>query len=407
MSKPKLVRITTVPLSLDKLLEGQLAFMSSYFDITAISSDLTELKRIAKSSYFDITAISSDLTELKRIAKREGVDFFEIPMSRKITPIADIRAIWKLYRYLRLERPDIVHSHTPKAGLVGMIAARLANVPIRIHTVAGLPLMEARGFKKILLKLVEKITYQNAQHVWPNSFHMKDYIIENNFTGPEKVQVIGNGSSNGINLDYFNIESQNDSLLESIKTELGITKDDFTFIFVGRVVKDKGVSELVSAFQRLTNSYSNIHLVLVGEFETDLDPLPAVTLNGINSNPRIHKIGFKQDVRPYFSIADVLVFPSYREGFPNVVLQSLAMDCPAIVSNINGCNEIIQNGINGWIVEPKDEESLYLNMKTVLSDREGLSKVKQNTRTTVLKYKRENIWELLLLQYKTLLNGNS
>jgi len=386
MSKPKLVRITTVPLSLDKLLEGQLAFMSSYFDITAISSDLTELKRIAK---------------------REGVDFFEIPMSRKITPIADIRAIWKLYRYLRLERPDIVHSHTPKAGLVGMIAARLANVPIRIHTVAGLPLMEARGFKKILLKLVEKITYQNAQHVWPNSFHMKDYIIENNFTGPEKVQVIGNGSSNGINLDYFNIESQNDSLLESIKTELGITKDDFTFIFVGRVVKDKGVSELVSAFQRLTNSYSNIHLVLVGEFETDLDPLPAVTLNGINSNPRIHKIGFKQDVRPYFSIADVLVFPSYREGFPNVVLQSLAMDCPAIVSNINGCNEIIQNGINGWIVEPKDEESLYLNMKTVLSDREGLSKVKQNTRTTVLKYKRENIWELLLLQYKTLLNGNS
>src|SRR6185312_342487 len=150
---------------------------------------------------------------------------------------------------------------------------------------------------------------------------------------------------------------------QQLRQELNIKASDFVFVFVGRLVKDKGINELVSAFSKL--QIQNARLLLVGNFEPELDPLFSETLQRIQSNPNIFSVGFQKDVRPYFSISNALVFPSYREGFPNVVMQAGAMELPSIVSNINGCNEIIKNGVNGIIIPPKNEDELFKAMKSL------------------------------------------
>ncbi len=379
MKKPTLIRITTVPLSLDKLLEGQLAFMNEYYNVIAVSADGPELKDVLK---------------------REGVKFKAISLTRKITPLKDLIALWNLYKFLRKQNPEIVHTHTPKAGIVGMLAARMAGVPIRIHTVAGLPLMEATGAKRKLLNWVEKKTYACATHVWPNSIGLRDFILKENFTIPSKLEVIANGSSNGISVDYFDpslfSEAQNTSLKESI----GIPKNDFAFIFVGRLVGDKGINELVAAFNNLQKKQANISLVLVGPLETALDPLDSETILTIKTHPKIFSVGYQKDVRPFFAFAKALVFPSYREGFPNVVLQAGAMGLPSIVTDINGCNEIIVPKINGSIIPPKDKAALESAMEAILFETEDWTA--RCRKHIVDKYRREHVWNTMLDRYRKL-----
>ena len=313
-------------------------------------------------------------------------------MSRKITPIKDLRALWSFYKFCKKEKPTIVHSHTPKAGIIGMLGAKLAGVPIRLHTVAGLPLMEATGLKRKLLNFVEKLTYRCATKVYPNSKGLYDFIIKEKFTHPEKLKVIGKGSSNGIDTDFFNPNSLRIKDKEALRRSLNISHEDFVYIFVGRLVGDKGINELVMAFNELDQP--NTRLLLVGKQEPELDPLLPKTLHLINNNPDIITVGFQHDVRPYFGIADCLVFPSYREGFPNVVMQAAAMQLNAIVSDINGCNEIISHEENGLIVAVKDENALANAMQTLLTDAGLRQQMKEQARPRIVEnYRREYIWE--------------
>jgi glycosyltransferase involved in cell wall biosynthesis len=374
----KLIRITTVPISLDKLLGKQLTFMSQYYDVTAISSDKNELERVAR---------------------KYGVQDFHVEMTREISPVRDILAVIKLYGYLRKAKPEIVHSHTPKAGIVGMMAAWLAGVPHRFHTVAGLPLLEAAGIKRKILNLVERLTYQFATKVYPNSFGLKDIILEEKFCLPEKLKVLGQGSSNGIDTRHFMVEQISISEREQLRTALEINSHDFLFIFVGRLVGDKGINELVHAFKEI--NLPKTKLLLVGPLETYLDPLSPDTIKEIECNSAILNVGYQDDVRPYFSIADALVFPSYREGFPNVVLQAGAMELPAIVSNINGCNEIIINGENGLIIPAKNADELKDAMLKLLNNTELFNKLKKNARPQIVEnYEQSVVWQAILEEYK-------
>lgn len=378
----KIIRVTTVPGSLKTLLKGQLAFMRNHYEIIGVSSSGKELKQVEIN---------------------EGITTKVVEMTRTISPLKDLKSTYQLYKYFKKEKPFIVHTHTPKAGTLGMLAARLAKVPNRLHTIAGLPLLEAKGLKRIILNIVEKITYANATLILPNSFGLLKIILDHNFANINKLKVIGNGSSNGIDTDYFNISNIKQNEITSLKNELKIKEKDFTFIFLGRLVADKGINELISAFNELSIKNKNIKLLLVGTYETDLDPLNQYTLNLIEQNKQIITVGWQNDVRPYLSISNALVFPSYREGFPNVVLQACAMELPAIVTNINGCNEIISHNINGVIVETKDEIALCKAMKTMISDDKLRTKFISNSRKNILdKYKRELIWEELLEIYKSL-----
>jgi glycosyltransferase involved in cell wall biosynthesis len=382
MQKPTLIRITTVPMSLEKLLEGQLGFMASNYEVVAISADKERLEKFGKE---------------------EGIRIFHLELTRKITPLKDFAAVFKLYQFLRKEKPSIVHTHTPKAGIVGMMAARLANVPNRLHTVAGLPLMEASGLKKKILNFVEKLTYRFATKVYPNSKGLYDFIISEKFTSQKKLSIIGQGSSNGIDTADFDPTLFSEESKTLFRKKLGIPQNQFVFIFVGRLVKDKGINELIAAFLNLANSNPNISLLLVGPFESNLDPLLPETLSQIENHQRIYSVGYQNDVRSYFSISDALVFPSYREGFPNVVMQAGAMGLPAIVTNINGCNEIIENEINGLIISPKNVKELETAMNLISTDTHLYKNLKAFARQKIVsRFSRLEIWQALLKEYQTL-----
>ena len=386
----KLIRITTVPISFKVLLKGQLRFMVS--------------------NGFDVKGVSSEGEELKEILENEGIVMEAINMSRKITPFQDLKSLWEMWNFLRKEKPQIVHTHTPKAGIIGMLAARLAGVPHRLHTVAGLPLMEATGIKRKILNFVEKLTYSSATRVYPNSKGLYDFILQNNFTQSNKLKIIANGSSNGINTTFFSPAQVSEIEKVALREKLNIQPDDFVFVFVGRIVSDKGINELIKAFSELktaeNNELTSIKLLLVGGLESDLDPLHPETLAEINQNKGIISAGFQQDVRPFFAISDALAFPSYREGFPNVVMQAGAMGLPSIVSDINGCNEIIVEGENGLIIPPKNVEKLKEKMLTLAKDKNLYAKLKENSRRMIEnRYEQSVVWNALLEEYEGLLQS--
>jgi glycosyltransferase involved in cell wall biosynthesis len=382
MTKKKLIRITTVPLSLDKLLEGQLRFMTDYYDVVAVSSE---------KEY------------LERIGKRENVATHHLEMTRKITPVQDVIAVIKMYFYFKKVKPFIVHTHTPKAGIVGMMAAKLAGVPHRLHTVAGLPLLEATGLKRKILDFVEKLTYSCATKVYPNSKALLQIIQNNSYCKISKLKVIANGSSNGINTSLFNSEIISENQKFELKNHLKINENDFVFIFVGRIVTDKGINELVQAFSKLNQEINAIKLLLVGPFEEDLNPLKPETLEIIKAHSSIISVGYQNDVRPYFSISNALVFPSYREGFPNVVMQAGAMNLPSIVSDINGCNEIIENNKNGIIIPVKNSTALFVTMKELVQNSVNYQFMKSNSRSLIEnRFEQKIVWEALLNEYESL-----
>ena len=386
----KLIRITTVPISFKVLLKGQLRFMTS--------------------NGFDVKGVSSEGEELKKVIENEEIVMEAINMSRKITPFQDLKSLWEMWNFLRKEKPQIVHTHTPKAGIIGMLAARLAGVPHRLHTVAGLPLMEATGIKRKILNFVEKLTYSSATRVYPNSKGLYDFILQNNFTQSNKLKIIANGSSNGINTTFFSPAQVSEIEKVKLGEKLNIQPDDFVFVFVGRIVSDKGINELIKAFSELqtaeNNELTGIKLLLVGGLESDLDPLNPETLAEINQNRDIISVGFQQDVRPFFAISDALAFPSYREGFPNVVMQAGAMGLPSIVSDINGCNEIIVEGENGLIIPSKNVEKLKEKMLTLARDKNLYVKLKENSRRMIEnRYEQSVVWNALLEEYEGLLQS--
>ena len=380
--KKKIIRITTIPASLCILLHGQHRFMNQHFEVIGISSE-------------------GDF--LKEVQKEEGIRTCAVNMSRSITPIHDLIALVRLIRIFRKQKPDIIHTHTPKAGILGMLAAKLAGVPFRLHTVAGLPLLEATGNKRRLLDFVEKITYACATKVYPNSFGLKDIILQNNYCSASKIQVIGNGSSNGIDTEHFSPQQVTSETIEKLKEAYKIAINDFVFVFVGRLVADKGINELVKAFDAVFKECPTAKLLLVGPRESELDPLNAETDQLLKSNPAILLAGFQQDVRPWLSIADALVFPSYREGFPNVVMQAGAMGLPSIVTDINGCNEIIIEGVNGIIIPSKDEEALYKAMKYFIDNKDKVAEMAANARQLIAsRYEQKMVWEAILKEYQSL-----
>lgn len=384
--KAKLIRITTIPLSLKLLLKGQHRFMSKHFEVIGVSS------------------FGKELDEVKN---DEEIEVIAIDMSRQITPGKDIKSLWDTYKLIKKEKPQIVHTHTPKAGIVGMLAAKMAGVPLRLHTVAGLPLMEVTGAKRKILEFVEKLTYASATNVYPNSQGLFDYILKHNYTHKYKLKVIANGSSNGIDTSFFSPEQITGEKKQLLKQELNIEDTHFVFVFVGRLVGDKGINELIKAFSLLNKTHNLQYqpkLLLVGPQEQELDPLEQDTLEEIKNNPDIISVGFQKDVRPYFAISDALVFPSYREGFPNVVMQAGAMGLPSIVSNINGCNEIIIEDRNGVIVPAKNSEKLKEAMTRMISDVDYYHQLKMNARPMIQsRYEQSVVWDALLSEYNKLL----
>jgi glycosyltransferase involved in cell wall biosynthesis len=380
--KPKIIRITTVPVSMNIILKGQLAYMNQFYEVVGVTG------RDEKHFY--------------EIAQREGIRMIPIELSRVISPIKDLKSLFQMYFMMLREKPDIVHTHTPKAGLIGLLAAKLAGVPVRLHTVGGIPWMEVFGFKRNMLKQIEKITYGLAHRVYPNSKGLIQFIHEQKICPSEKVKLLANGGSNGINTDYF---VPHPELKQTLRLKQGINDNEIVLGFVGRMAREKGINEWLTAFEEVRKQFK-VKILLIGLFEKTYGGLTSEVEEKIQNDPDILFLGRFDDVRPYYNMMDIFVFPSYREGFPNAVLEACAMGLPVIATNINGCNEIIQNGVNGILIEPKSSEAIYKALLNLLENKESRLKLGEQARTEVVKkFRRENIWRALKDEYDTLLRN--
>jgi glycosyltransferase involved in cell wall biosynthesis len=324
--------------------------------------------RYMQENGFDVIMVSSDGPELELVKRNEGCRHHIIPMTRKITPFADLVSLWRLYRFFKKEKPDIVHSHTPKAGLLAMLAAKFAGVKLRIHTIAGLRFMTSKGITLKVLVAMEKLTAKAATHVWPNSFSLLNYIKEHKLVNPSKLEIIGMGSSNGINLSRYSLSSLKPEKLQETKQLVKYDEKLTYFLSVGRLVHDKGIDELVHAFIKLYSVHDQVRLILVGAFEDEVDPVSDETKKILKSHPGIILAGWSDSVEYFMQFSFALVHPSHREGFPNVLLQAGAMLCPVICSRIEGNVDIVEHEKTGLIFEVKNETELFQMLERALKD---------------------------------------
>ena len=371
MKKNRFYLITTIPMSLN-FFKGQIRKLSEDFDITLISSPDKELEQIAHSENVKYTAIS---------------------MKRDIALKDDILSLLRFLWLFIWQRPDIIHCNTPKGSLLGLFTGYITRVPVRIYYVHGLRYEGTTGKKRKLLMALEKLNCFCATHIIAVSQGVKQKVQDK--LTRKKVSVIHHGSANGMPVEEFLTENYDGA---AIRESYGITKQDFVFGFVGRLVADKGINELVHAFNMLEQK--NIKLILVGMYEQELDPLSQETQNIIKTNPNIIEVGFQKDVKKFLTIMDLFVSPSYREGFGLSVLEANLMKVPVLVTSITGYSEIVQEGKNGFFVDPKDTLTLFNKMKKISQSRDSLLLMKQQCYDEVAsKYNHKEVLEKALEYY--------
>ncbi|SIQ77891.1 glycosyltransferase family 4 protein [Maribacter ulvicola] len=380
-NKKKVIRTAALSGSLYVLLEDQLRFLNQYYDILAIGSD--------SDNYF-----------IERLKQREGVRSKEINIERKISIVKDLVSLYRLYILFRKEKPFMVHSITPKAGLLTMIAGYFARVPARVHTFTGLIFPTQTGMMKTILIFFDKLICRFATNLYPEGNGVKNDLLAYKIT-KKPLKVIANGNVNGIDLVKFNKTLFTTTENQLLRKKIGVSEKDVVLLYIGRLVNDKGVNELAQAFTKISASHNHVKLVMVGSDKGETDLLPEDTWNIINTNDAIHYVGHQNDVRPYLAMSDIFVFPSYREGFPNVVLEAGAMGLPAIVTDINGSNEIIENNINGIIIPSKDTQALLNAMQLCIKNPEFLIKLSKCARDKITsRFDRNFVWTEILDEYR-------
>ncbi len=348
--KKKIIRATTVPQTLDSLCKGLLKELSQEYEVIALSSPGERLDNVNK---------------------REGVRTIAVPMERHISLTKDLKSLLALVKVFRKERPDMVHSMTPKAGLLCMMAAWLTRVPVRVHTFTGLVFPTSTGLKRKVLMFTDKLTCACATHIIPEGEGVKNDLVYNGIT-KKPMKVLGYGNVRGVDMKYYarttEVEEKAKTLRQPIK---------FTFLFVGRIVRDKGINELVAAFTSLYSIHPEVRLVLVGPYEDNLDPISEETRRAIDSYYDIVSAGRKMGIEllAYYAASDCFVFPSYREGFPNTVLEAGAMGLPSIVTDINGSREIIRDKYNGLVVPSQNKDALFEAMKWMVENNDKRKKM--------------------------------
>lgn len=353
---------------------------------------------------FEVYAISSQKDELNELGRKEGIKTFFIPMRRPISLFYDIVSLFRFIKLFLVERPDIVHGNTPKSSLLSMVSAKLSGVKVRIYMCHGLRYQGTTGIMRLLLMKMEKITCACATEVICVSKGVRNILIEDGICAKNKAVVIHHGSASGIDLDYFKIDSSLQNT--DVREKLGISLTDFVFIFVGRIVKDKGVNELISSFEKLHSQINSVHLILVGSEEKDLNPISKKNRETIETHLNIHAVGRQIDIRPYLLSSDAFVLPSYREGFGMVLLEAGAMGLPCITTNISGCNEIVIQGENGEIIPPRDEKALYEKMKDWVVHKDKLAYMSSHARSFVEnRFDKKTVWLKLMDEYNRLLTS--
>lgn len=376
-NKKKIIRSVTVPQSIGFFEEVMIRLKGDGYEVVVVTSP------------------GKELDDFKQRYPQEKT--IEIPMERRISIIKDLKSLWKMMKVLRTEKPYMVHSMTPKAGLLTMVAGWFTGVPVRVHTFTGLVWPTETGIKRKILMATDWLTCACATHIIPEGQGVRD-DLNNHKVCKKPMKVLGYGNVMGVDMERFN-----PARFEEVQ------RDDkaFRYVFVGRIVGDKGINELVEAFVHLNKEYPATQLKLVGEYEANLDPLKYETLKLIEENPSIEACGprYGDELLVEYMKSHCFVMPSYREGFPNTVLEAGAMELPSVVTDINGSREIVIHGKNGLIVPSKNAGALYEAMKQMLLDKSTYEKMALNARPLInSRFEKSFVQDCLIKFYKDILN---
>jgi glycosyltransferase involved in cell wall biosynthesis len=343
MERPRLLIAVTSPMSAG-FFRGQLAWL--------------------KAQGFEVHFLCAPGQPAGSIAADEGATFHGIAIERNISPWRDLRSLWRIVRLLRRVRPDVVNAGTPKAGLLVTLAAWLCRVPVRIYTVHGLRFETVRGPLRGVLVTIERLVCACATQVLCVGPGLRGLVLEHRLCSAAKATVPAHGSANGIDLAAFERSAWEDAG-RTLRQTHGIPADAAVIGFVGRLVRDKGIAELVQAWARLRREFPAAHLLIVGDVETG-DPVAAGDAAILRQDPRVHITGFVTEVRPAYAAMQVLVLPTYREGLPTVLLEAGAMEVPAVASDIPGCRDVVMDGGTGRLVPVGDAAALYAGVEEYL-----------------------------------------
>jgi len=381
--KVRLIHVTTVPMTLLVLFQGQMEYM--------------------RQQGLEVIGVSSPGPILQKVAERDRIPVYGVSMVRGISPLADLVALARLWRLFRRFRPAIVHGHTPKAAFLSMLAATLAFVPVRFYSVRGLMIEILKGWRSRLLRMVEWITCRCAHRVLGISFSVASVMVQEGLCPSDKIKVLHKGCSNGVNSERFNRKRVAAEAVDRFRSQSRLPADVPVIGFVGRLVRDKGIHELIAAWNLLRPEFSDLHLLMVGPFETrDAVTLPVA--EQIYNDPRIHHIEWLDDVVPAYMVMDLLFLPTYREGFSNVVLEAAAMELPVVATKVTGCVDAVVDGVTGILVPPRDPNALADAIRKLLKDQELRQRIGKAGRERVVRdFKPEDIWEALYQEYVRLL----
>ena len=385
LAPARLAHVTTVPLSLG-FLKGEIAY------------------GVARG--MRIVAISSPGEELDSFGREIGVSVASVAMARSITPGQDLLAIWRMFRLLRNVRPHIVHAHTPKGGLLGMIAAWLARVPVRVYDLWGLPFMTASGSRRLVLRWTERVACTLAHRVLCVSHSLREVALSESLCPADKITVLLAGSGHGVDATGIFDPVRHTHARDETRDQLGIPRDAVVVGFVGRIVRDKGLVELAGAWQILRESYPALHLLVAGRFESQ-DPVPPDVESVLRADPRIHLAGWARQTAPLYAAMDIVALPTYREGFPNVPLEAAAMTIPVVATRVPGCTDAVQEGVTGTLVPVRDARALADAIAAYVSDPVLRRAHGHAGRERVIReFRPEPFWDALYEQYGQLLDNH-
>ena len=381
----KLLHMTTVPMTL-MFMRGQVDFM--------------------RAKGFELALLSSPGSTLDHFAEEYHLPAYGVPMERRVTPGRDLLSLVELVRILRRERPTILHAHTPKAGLLGMVAAFLARVPVRIYHLRGLPLATAEGSTRLLLRLAEKTAALLAHRVLAVSASLRRAAAEAGVCRAKKIEVLAGGSGNGVDAhERFNPARFTAEDRLAARRRWGVPDDAVVIGFVGRLTRDKGLLELATAFRVLAHTNPRLRMVIVGP-EEKREPVPEKSLESLQRDHRVHFTGMLDDAAVAYLAMDILVLPTYREGFPNVILEAGAMELPVVATAVTGCVDAVVDGVTGRLVPARHAAALTAAIAAYIEQPELAREHGKNGRERVLKdFRQEVIWQELESFYRRMLEA--
>jgi glycosyltransferase involved in cell wall biosynthesis len=360
--------------------------------------------KFLREAGFAVSIVSSPGT---RFAVNEGehLSKFAVPMVREIGGFSDLVSLLRLWRLIRRHKPTITNVSTPKAGLLGGIASWLNRVPCRVYSLWGLRCETAKGPKRRLLILAERIACRCAHRVICVSESLRERVVALGIVDRHRTVVLASGSSHGVDPDRFAPTAGHVSQGATLRNHLGIPAVSPVIGFVGRLTRDKGLPELIEAYQHLRRTHPTLHLLLVGGFE-DGDPVPDNVREVIQRDSQIIHTGIVSDTVPYYHAIDILALPTHREGFPNVVLEAHAAGKPVVATRATGAVDAIIDGVTGVLVPVGDSQKLADSMGMLLRDKDLATAMGHRGRERVEReFRQERIWAAIAQEYVRLLES--